>query len=192
MRYPNYPAFVQPQVSSQIQDLEQNNPGIISAIRAFLEGSYDPTSDMYKAYLDTNQYRVNKATNDLRRNVIASQGAQRIYGAAAGQQLNQALIDKVKDDLNREQDFLWQTLSQIIDNRKFGIQAGQDTVNSARQYALEKASMENDYNMRYWTAGVQKKMYQDSSPLNLRNIIKPAITSTMEKAPDLLKFLLNK
>ncbi len=192
MRYPNYPAFVQPQVSSQIQDLEQNNPGIISAIRAFLEGSYDPTSDMYKAYLDTNQYRVNKATNDLRRNVIASQGAQRIYGAAAGQQLNQALIDKVKDDLNREQDFLWQTLSQIIDNRKFGIQAGQDTVNSARQYALERASMENDYNMRYWTAGVQKKMYQDSSPLNLRNIIKPAITSTMEKAPDLLKFLLNK
>jgi len=192
MRYPNYPAFVQPQVSSQIQDLEQNNPGIISAIRAFLEGSYDPTSDMYKAYLDTNQYRVNKATNDLRRNVIASQGAQRIYGAAAGQQLNQALIDKVKDDLNREQDFLWQTLSQIIDNRKFGIQAGQDTVNSARQYALEKASMENDYNMRYWTAGVQKKMYQDSSPLNLRNIIKPAITSTMEKAPDLLKFLFNK
>jgi len=187
MRFPSYPSFVQPQVPSEIQDLELNNPGIISTIRAFLEGSYDPTADMYKNYLEANQYRVNKATSDLRRNVLASQGAQRIYGGAAGQQLNQALIDKIKDDLDREQEFLWQTLDQIINNRKFGVQSGQDTVNSARQYALEKAAMENDYNLRYFNSALQKKMYQDSSPLTIRNLIKPLATSTMENVPAYVK-----
>lgn len=180
MGTPAYPNFVAPYVPASVSALETDDPGLISTVRAFLEGTYDPTSQMFKSYLSMMRNNQREAADDLRDDILAAQGGQRIYGAAAGKQLNRALVDKVRDDLDREQHFLWDTLNQVISNRRLGLDMGQDILNSSRQYALEKARMENEFNAGTYKAAVQQQAYRKATANTARNFLSslnPYITS---------------
>lgn len=172
-RLPAFPAFVAPRTPNHIRDLESGEGGVVETIRNFLSGAYDPTTGMLADYLAVGQHRVDKATDRLRDSVLAAQGAQNVYGGSAGKQLNQALIDKIKDDLDREQVLLMDTLDRIINNRKFGVDSGLDTVDSARDYAIRKAAMQNTYNANAWQAQAQQRAYSRGNANTLRNFLTP-------------------
>ncbi|RJP57903.1 MAG: hypothetical protein C4541_09185 [Candidatus Auribacter fodinae] len=172
-RLPVFPAYVAPKTPNHIRDLESGDGGVVETIRNFLSGAYDPTTGMLADYLAVGQHRVDKATNQLRNSILAAQGAQSVYGGSAGKQLNQALIDKIKDDLDREQVLLMDTLERIINNRKFGVGSGIDTIDSARDYAIKDAAMQNAYNANAWQAQAQQAVYSRNSANTLRNLLNP-------------------
>ena len=179
-RLSNLPGFVSPAVPAQIRQLETGNPGVVSTIRKFLEGAYDPTAVQFEKFLNIGQARVNRATDDLKNAILATQGAQRVYGGAAGRQLNRALIDKIKDDLDREQMFLLDTLNKIVENRQFGVQAGQNTLDSSRKYALAKADMRNKYNLSAWMGDNFRRADRRASARTLRNLLTPSAVRSAE------------
>lgn len=176
-----YPAFVRPTLPGYIENLESKE--IVGTISDFLKGKYDPRAEQFTRFLDIGKSRRDRATQELRRNILATQGGQRIYGGAAGKQLNRALVDKLKDDLDREQEFLWDSLKQIIDNRKLGISSGQDTVGDARNYSIQRASMENRYNENLWAARRQKKSTSDK----IRSFMSSLLPDVADIGVDLLR-----
>ncbi|MDX9703873.1 MAG: hypothetical protein RBU23_12650 [Candidatus Auribacterota bacterium] len=180
------PAFIAPYVPPDIQSLETSPAGLVSTVRAFLEGNYDPTSSMFKSYLQAMRRSRQSAGTDLRDRILSAQGAQRIYGGAAGKQLNQALLSKVQDDLDREQEFLWQTLDTVIGNRQFGLSGGQNLLDSARQYAVQQAQMQNDYNMRAYQTGVAERNFRRSNTLTARNLLSSVVPAQINEGTRLL------
>ena len=170
----NYPVLKMPDIDPSISSLETGASGIVDTIRRFLEGYYDPTADQFSNYVNVIRSGAKTATKDLQKNILAAQGAQRIYGGAAGKQLNKSLVDKIRNDLELEQKFLWDSLNQIIDNRKYGVQAGSNIVDSNKHYALELAEMENDYNTRQWQAQQNDRAYRRSTASNFRNMVSPS------------------
>ncbi len=176
----SYPAFVSPTLPGYIKNLESKE--IVGTISDFLRGKYDPRAEQFSRFLDVGKTRRDRATKELRRNILATQGGQRIYGGAAGKQLNMALVDKFKDDLDREQEFLWDSLQQIIANRKLGISSGQDTVGDARNYSIRRASMENLYNENLWAARRRKKSSSDK----IRSFMSSLLPGIADKGFDLL------
>lgn len=174
----HYPALKLPDIDPAIISLETGKSGLVDTVRRFLEGYYDPTADQFRNYVNVIRRGSEAATTGLRKNILAAQGAQRIYGGAAGKQLNTALINKIRNDLDLEQKFLWDALKQTIDNRKYGLNSGKNIVDSNRQYALGIASMENDYNAKKWQAQLENRTYRRSTARNFRNLIPPSyITS---------------
>ena len=169
----NYPALKMPDIDPAIISLETGASGLVDTVRKFLEGYYDPSAEQFKNYVNVIRSGAKTATKDFQKNILATQGAQRVYGGSAGKQLNKALIDKMRNDLELEQEFLWDSLNQVIDNRKFGVQAGSSIVNSNRNYAFDLAQMENDYNSRKWQAYTADRAYRRSTALNFRNIMTP-------------------
>ncbi len=159
MGYSRYPAFVKPNLPNYIKNLESEE--VVGTITDFLRGKYDPKAEQFARFLDIGKSRRDRATRKLKREILSAQGGQRIYGGAAGKQLNRALVDKLKDDLDREQEFLWNTLNQIIANRKYGVSSGQSTISNARNYSLERAQMENRYNNRLWESRLHKQSRSD-------------------------------
>ena len=179
-------AFVAPHVPEQVQGLETGDTGLISTVRAFLEGQYDPTSSMFKSYLQSMRRNQRQAGVDMRDQILSAQGAQRVYGGAAGKQLNQALVNKVQDDLDREQEFLWQTLDTVIGNRQFGLSSGQNLLDSARQYAVDRAQMENDYNLANYQTQVAERNQRRSRSVTARNILSAISPSNISAGTQLL------
>lgn len=163
------PAYVSPKTPNHIRELEAGPGGLVETVKNFLSGKYDPTAEQFQAYLNVGDHRVQRATQDLRDSILASQGGQRIYGGAAGSQLNQALIDKIKDDLDREQVMLMDTLNQIVANRRYGLNAGTGLVDSARTYAIDSAKMANDYNYR-----AAASRYKPSTLDTVRSFLEPS------------------
>jgi len=170
----NYPALKMPDIDPSIISLETGASGLVDTVRRFLEGYYDPTAEQFRNYINVIRSGSKTATKDLQKNILAAQGAQRVYGGAAGKQLNKALVDKIRNDLELEQKFLWDSLNQIIDNRKYGVQAGSNIVDSNKRYALELAEMENDYNTSRWQAQLNDQVYRRSTARNFRNMVSPS------------------
>jgi len=179
-----YPAFVRPTLPDYIKNLESEE--IVGTISAFLKGKYDPRAEQFSRFLDIGKSRRDRATKELKRNILATQGGQRIYGGAAGKQLNRALIDKVKDDLDREQEFLWDSINQIIDNRKLGLSSGQSTIEGARNYSLEKAALENQYNSNAWESSVLANNRKRSSSDKIRSFMTSLLPNIADRGLDIL------
>ncbi|MCB1195830.1 hypothetical protein KDK77_06570 [bacterium] len=139
--------FVSPQIPEQIIDLELGIPGIIETIRQFLAGEFDPDAEQLDNFIQLRRANDRTSTDELRRAILASQGAQGIRGGAAGKQLNQQLSEKIRQDLEREQAFLLDALDRVVENRMFGVTAGQNSVNAARNYALDRSQSENVFNL---------------------------------------------
>ncbi len=179
-------AFVAPQVPARVQALETGDNGLVSTVRAFLEGQYDPTSSMFKNYLQSMRRNQRQAGIDMRDQILSAQGAQRVSGGSAGKQLNQALLSKVQDDLDREQEFLWQTLNTVIGNRQFGLSGGQNLLDSSRQYAVQRAQMENDYNLANYQTKVAERNQRRADAVTTRNVLSVLSPSTISSGAQLL------
>lgn len=169
------PTFVDPatKVSDQVKSLTSQN--VIPTIQKFLSGEFDLDSQTFSNILDIFDRGTAKDTDELTKRLLQSQGAQRIQGGAAGQQLSDLLQDVNQQNADRKQGFLLDTIMQGIENRKFGVGAGQQTRATANQFALGSASQENQFNLANFQNQIAARNIRKSEANTFRNIGVPIL-----------------